>query len=369
MVRQSFRTGLLLLFFTVCTAAGGQQDQFRVEIVVEGIDHPWAVAFLPDGDALVTERAGRLHYVTDGVATIVPGTPEVAPIGQGGLLDVLLHPRFEENGWVYLTYSTEHPREIGRFATALGRGRLLPGPGGAPVLEDFQELFVANNWAGGGRHFGSRIVFGSDGLIYMTIGDRGQRERAQDPADHAGSVLRLDEAGQPAPGNPRSSSNLSGELAPGIFTTGHRNAQGIAVHSETGDIWTHEHGPRGGDEINILRAGANYGWPVITHGREYSGGAVGDGITAAPGLEQPLIHWTPSIAPSGMAFHDGDLYVGALVRKHVRRVVLDGSAVTGEEELLRNELGRIRDIRSGPDGYLYVLTDEDRGGLYRLVPR
>jgi len=344
-----------------------EQATFQVVEVVGGLEHPWAVAFLPEGGMLITERSGRLRIVRDGELDPEPlaGVPEVWASGQGGLLDVVLHPDFADNRLVYLTYAA--PAD-GGAGTAVARARLGEG-----ALEDLEVIFRSNAIGSGGRHFGSRLVFDRDGYLFVTLGERGERERAQDPFDHGGTVVRLHDDGRVPEDNPFADGS---DGAPEVYSYGHRNAQGIALHPETGEVWLHEHGPRGGDEINIVRPGRNYGWPVITYGVEYSGVPVGEGITEHPGMEQPLHYWDPSIAPSGMAFYtgdalpewQGDLFVGALVLTHLARLELEGDEVVGEERLLDGVLGRIRDVRVGPDGLLYVLTDESDGGLYRLEP-
>jgi aldose sugar dehydrogenase len=344
-----------------------QEHAFRVVKIVEGLQNPWALAFLPDGRMLVTERTGRLRVVQDGklVPQPVAGVPQVAAVGQGGLMDVALHPRFAENSFVYLSYVARGEDGIG---TEVVRGRLA-----GSRLEDVQTIFRQQPKGGGGRHFGSRLVFDREGYLYITLGDRGEQERAQKPDDHAGSVIRLHDDGRVPADNP-----FSGKAGwkPEKYTMGNRNIQGAAVHPQTGRLWTHEHGPQGGDEVNVVRAGANYGWPVITYGVNYGiGTRIGEGTRKA-GMEQPLHYWVPSIAPSGMAFYNGDkfprwrgdLFVGALRDQLLVRLKLDGEKVVREERMLKDVLGRIRDVRSGPDGFLYLLTDESRGVLARLEP-
>ena len=259
----------------------------------------------------------------------------------------------------------------GRQGTGIARAVLEAG--NPPRLKNWEVIFSGNNVTSGGRHFGSRLTFGADGMLYATIGERGERNRAQDPFDHGGTVIRLTDTGETPADNPFAS-GVGGH--PAVFTYGHRNAQGMALEPGSGRIWLHEHGPKGGDEVNILEAGANYGWPVITHGREYSGGRVGEGLSEKEGMEQPVIYWTPSIAPSGMTFYTGDafprwrgdLFTGALAGRHLRRIDIEEGSVVGQEVLLENRLGRIRDVRSGPDGYLYILTDGPDASLYRLLP-
>ena len=345
-----------------------KEHDFRVVTVVEGLDHPWGLAFLPDGRKLVTERPGRLRIVAaDGKLEPQPvaGLPAIAATGQGGLLDVALHPRYSENALVYVSYSA---RGAGGVGTEVARGRLAGGS-----LQDVRIIFSQSPKSGGGRHFGSRLVFDREGYLYITQGDRGEQERAQKPDDHAGSVIRLHDDGRVPADNP-----FRGKPGwkPEKYTLGNRNMQGAALHPRTGRLWTHEHGPQGGDEINVIRAGANYGWPVITYGVNYGiGTKIGEGTHKA-GMEQPLHYWVPSIAPSGMAFYTGDrfprwrgdLFVGALRDQMLVRLKLDGEKVVSEERMLRNALGRIRDVRDGPDGFLYVLTDEGRGVLARLEP-
>jgi glucose/arabinose dehydrogenase len=343
-----------------------ERHRFRPSVVVDGLEHPWGLAFLPDGDILITERPGRLRLLRDGVLDPepVPGAPEVADSGQGGLLDVALHPRFADNRFVYLSYAG---RGEGGLGTEVARGRLVEGR-----LEDLETIYAVEPKSRGGRHFGSRLVFGEDGLLYVTSGERGSPDRAQDLDDPAGSILRLTEDGEPAPGNPFLG---RADARPEIFSTGHRNPQGLARHPETGAIWAVEHGPRGGDELNLIAAGANYGWPVITHGRSYAGFKIGEG-KAKPGMAQPVRYWVPSISPSGLAFYTGaafpewrgNLFLGALSGEALVRLELDGAQVVHEERLLEELGARIRDVRQGPDGRLYLLTDSDDGALLRLDP-
>lgn len=346
-----------------------EEHAFRVVVVATGLDHPWGLAFLPDGQMLVTERSGHLRTVNEGRLDPSPiaGVPEVRASGQGGLLDVALHPEFGENGWVYLSYAAG---SWGRAGTEVARGRLRDHR-----LEDVEVLFRALPKSSGGRHFGSRLRFAPDGHLFISLGDRGDRHRAQEPGDHAGSVIRLRDDGTVPPNNPFV--GVDG-ARPELFTTGNRNVQGLAFHPETGALWSHEHGPRGGDELNVVRPGVNYGWPVISYGREYmSGFQVGEG-THRDGMAQPAHQWTPSIAPSGLTVYGGDrfpawrgnLFVGALRFRLLARLVLDGERVVHEERLLEDRYGRIRDVRTGPDGLLYLLTDAPAplGALLRLEP-
>lgn len=343
-----------------------EQATARLVEVTRGLSHPWGMAFLPDGGILVTERPGRLRLVRDGALDPRPieGVPPVVARGQGGLLDVALHPDFATNRLVYLSLAGPAP---GGALTRVVRGRL-----DGHRLAGVETIFEAPPATGARQHFGSRLLFDRAGRLYVTLGERGDGDRAQDRGDAAGSVVRLTADGAPAPGNP-----FAGRAGarPEIFTWGHRNAQGMDIHPETGAVWVHEHGPLGGDEVNILEPGANYGWPVITYGRAYSGLPIGEG-TSKPGMKQPIHTWVPSIAPSGMAFYtgplfpawQGDLFVGALKDRLLARLELDGDRVVGEERLLVGRIGRIRDVTLGPDGFLYLLTDEGDGGLYRLEP-
>jgi glucose/arabinose dehydrogenase len=345
-----------------------QEHVVRLVKVVEGLEYPWGLAFLPDGRMLVTERPGRLRIVgKDGklVPQAVAGLPQIVVHGQGGLLDVALHPRFTQNDLVYLSYAARGESGI---STEVARGRLS-----ANRLENVEVIFRQQPKSGSGRHFGSRLVFDREGYLYITLGDRGDMERAQKADDHAGSVIRLHDDGRVPADNP-----FVGKPGwkPEKYTFGNRNIQGAALHPRTGQLWTHEHGPQGGDEVNVIRAGVNYGWPVITYGVNYGiGTKIGEG-SHKPGMAQPLHYWVPSIAPSGMAFYTGnrfpawrgDLFLGALRDQVLVRLKLDGDKIVSEERMLKNVLGRIRDVRSGPDGYLYLLTDESNGALTRIEP-
>jgi glucose/arabinose dehydrogenase len=346
-------------------AVASDQATFRVVEVAGGLEHPWAMAFLPDGDLLITERPGRLRILRDGVLdpTPIEGVPDVYASGQGGLLDVVLDPDFAGNRLIYLSYAAKGE---GGAGTRVARARLSDGR-----LEDVEVIFEGF-MAGGGRHFGSRLGFDPEGYLFVTLGERGQDERAQELGVLAGKVVRLHPDGSVPEDNPFVGRD---DAAPEVYSWGHRNPQGLAVHPETGRVWVEEHGPRGGDEINIVEAGVNYGWPVITYGRAYSGLPMGEG-SEKEGMAQPLYYWVPSISPSGMAFYQsdafpewqGDLFVGALSGQLLVRLELDGEQVVEEERLLDGVLGRIRDVRVGPDGYLYLLTDYADGALVRLEP-
>lgn len=346
------------------------QSSIEIETVTDGLSYPWSVAFLPKGGYLVTERDGLLKFVSDeGTQSVVPGTPEVFAQGQGGLLDIVLSPEFGTDNTVFMTFSQGSPEGAG---TSVYRAKLTAVDGGYE-LANGETIFAANNRSYGGRHFGSRLAFAPDGNLFMTLGDRGDGPRAQDTADHTGSVLRLTRDGEAVSDNP-----FAGQAGykPEIWSIGHRNPQSATINPANGELWTVEHGAQGGDEVNIPEAGKNYGWPVISYGRHYSGGKIGEG-TSKPGMEQPIHYWDPSIAPSGMAFvtsgtypdWQGDLLVGALRGQHLSKLVLDGDRVVSEDQLLTNLGERIRDVRQAPDGYVYVLTDSDDGQLIRLLPQ
>lgn len=366
------RLVVLLLLLPVVTAHAQtfSSDEHRFEVVtlVDDLRHPWGMVFLPDGDLLVTERPGTLRRVRDDgrVSEPIAGVPDVDARRQGGLLDVALHPDFTSNRLVYLSYAG---RGEGGSNTEVARARLT-----GDALEDLEVIFRARPKTNGSLHYGSRLLFAPDGTLFVTLGERYVgMEQAQDPHDHLGTVVRLNEDGSSPSDNPFAD-GVDG--APEVFSYGHRNVQGIARRPGTDAIWTHEHGPKGGDEINILRAGANYGWPAITYGVDYSGAVISE-RTHAPGMEQPVLQWTPSIAPCGMAFYEGDafprwkgdLFVGSLKFTHLRRLTLDGDEVVGQEVLLQKLARRIRDVEVGPAGRIHVLTDHGDGELLRLEPR
>src|SRR5258708_33157573 len=363
----------LMFVFALCPMlALGQvvkteEHSFRVVKVVEWLEHPWSLAFVPDGRMLITERPGRLRVVVRGQLDPNPvrGVPQVAEHGQGGLHDVVPHPKFAENKLIYLAYAARGPDGVG---TELARATFM-----GDHLEHVQVLFRQEPKGTSGNHFGGRIVFDRAGYVYLTLGDRGEKERAQKPDDHARSVIRLHDDGRVPEDNP-----FFGKPGwkPEKFDLGHRNQQGAALHPKTGILWTHEHGPQGADEINIIHKGRNTRWPVITYRVNYGiGTKIGEGTHKA-GMEQPIHYWVPSIAPSGMAFYtgdkfpkwQGDLFVGALKDQMLVRLRLEGDRVVHEERMLKGALGRIRDVRVGPDGYVYLLNDEGRGMLARLEP-
>jgi len=339
-----------------------------VETVAGGLEHPWALAFLPDGRMLVTERPGRLRIVErDGrVSEPLVGVPEVLARGQGGLLDVAVDPRFVENGLVYLSYA--EPGASGMAGTAVARGRL-----GAGRLEDVRVIYQQQPKVRSSLHFGSRLVFSRDGTLFVTQGDRGAyRDGAQDLSVGFGKIVRIVPDGSVPRDNP-----FVGRAAarPEIWSYGHRNIQSAALHPRTGQLWTVEHGARGGDELNRPEAGKNYGWPVITYGTDYSGASIGEG-TAKSGMEQPVYYWDPVIAPSGMTFYTGDafpewkgsIFIGSLHPGLLVRLTLEDGRVAREERYLGDLRERIRDVRQGPDGLLYLLTDSGDGRILRVRP-
>ena len=358
----------LALALTPCALSqtfSSEHHPFTLQTIASGLEHPWGLAFLPDGAMLVTERAGRLRMIRDGrlLAEPIAGVPDVVVAGQGGLLDVVLHPDFHHNQTLYLSYAH---RDREGMTTRVARAILTESR-----LSDVEVIFEARPRSGGTRHFAGRMTFDGAGHLYIPVGDRGDMDRAQDTADDAGGVHRITDNGEPAPGNPgltRAGINDT------LFTWGNRNIQGMTVHPETGEVWSHEHGPRGGDEINILSAGTNYGWPEITYGIDYSGLPITQ-QTKKAGMAQPLHYWDPSIAPSGMAFYtgsllpkwQGDLFVGALKMRKLVRLRIEEGAVVEEEDLLTDLGARIREVRDGPDGALWLLTDSPDGKVYRLV--
>lgn len=366
---------LLLLGASSAVAAADfdtEKGKISVETIADGLSHPWAIDFLPDGRMIVTERGGKMRLVTQagGVGEPLKGLPDVDAGGQGGLLDVAVHPDFAENRLIYWSFSEAG---TGGNSTAVARGRLSED---ATTLEEVRVIFSQKPKLKSSAHFGSRLVFDGNGHLFVTLGERFNaktRGQAQDLGSDLGKIVRLNEDGTVPPDNPFV--NKAGAL-PEIWSYGHRNPQGAAINPATGELWEIEHGPLGGDEINLPLPGKNYGWPVVSFGKNYDGTPVGSGKSKMPGMEQPIYQWTPVISPSGMAFYTGDLFpqwkgslfVGGLTAQALVRLELDGAKVTHEERLLR-ELGvRIRDVAQGPDGTLYVITDEEDGMILKLSP-
>ena len=353
--------------------------RIRVSVVAKGLTHPWALAFLPNGDMLVSERAGSLRIIRDGVLDPRPlsGIPEVAEASSGGLMDLALHPDFAANGLVYFVYAK--PGESADTAaeyyatTAVARGRF-----NGTELTDVHDVFVADAWSTAPGGHGTRILFAPDGTFFVGQPHRRELERAQDTSDHLGTILRLRNDGSVPDDNP-----FVGRAGykPEIYSYGHRVVEGLAFHPETGALWAHEHGPQGGDELNIILPGRNYGWPVVTYGRNYDGSRLSEHAWRE-GIEEPHLFWVPSIAPSGMTFYTGDrfpewrgnLFVGALTvgrtpgTGHLERIVFNEIGEQRREWLLRELHQRIRDVRQGPDGFLYVLTEEEDAALLKIEP-
>lgn len=341
---------------------------FQVNTITTGLSAPWGITSLPDGRLLITEKGGSMRIVNldGGVSNTIGGIPRVNSAGQGGLLGLCLDPSFESNRMVYWVFS--EPAASGNL-TSVAKGRLADNE---TTLEATAVIYRSNTPYNGNAHYGGRVIFDGTGNLLVSTGERSAmetRQMAQSISSSLGKVIRITTDGQPAPGNP--AFNQSGAL-PELFTIGHRNPQGLAIHPITGEVWLSEHGPRGGDEINRLQAGINYGWPVITYGIEYSGQPVGGGIQQQEGMEQPVYYWDPVISPSGMTFYKGsripewenNLFIGSLSGTHIVRLVIDNNRVTGEERLLANEGQRFRDITQGIDGALYAVTDQGR--LYRI---
>jgi glucose/arabinose dehydrogenase len=369
-------TSLLLLAaaWPLATAQAQSANTIRPEVVAKGLEHPWGLAFLDNGRMLVTERPGRLRLVQANgeLGPPIEGLPKIDAGGQGGLLDVIVDSRFARNRTIYFCYS--EPGNSGN-STALASARLSED---GRRLEQLKRLFSQQPKVRSSLHFGCRIVENHDRTLFLTMGDRfSRKEDAQKLDNHIGTIVRIRKDGSAPPDNPfAGNQSANRDALPEIWSYGHRNVQGATLGPD-GRLWIHEHGPQGGDEINRPEPGKNYGWPVITYGENYGGGKIGEGITAKEGTEQPLYQWTPSIAPSGMTFlrsdrygssWQGNLFVGALRGKHLARLELRDGKVVREEQLLRNLNRRIRDVHEGPDGLLYILTDESKGELIRLQP-
>ncbi len=372
------RNSVLLLCLTVLTVnLSCAQDTvnkvdtpekipFTAELLIDEIPVPWGMAFLPDGSMLVTEISGDLIHFKDGQKNKVKNVPKVYKRGQGGLLDVVLHPDYENNGWIYISYASDEGKEKGGH-TALMRAKLKDN-----ALVDIEHLYKATPNTTKGQHFGSRIVFDNEGYLYLSIGERGDRDtNPQDIKRDGGKIYRFNDDGSIPKDNPFVGTDGA---KTGIYSYGHRNPQGLVKHPETGEIWDNEHGPQGGDEINIIEPGANYGWPVVTYGINYSGTPITD-KTEMEGMTQPIHYWVPSIAPSGMAFITSDTYgtdwkgsvlVGSLKFQYLERLAMDGNKVTKREKLMA-DIGRVRDVRESPDGLIYVAVEGK--GIYKLVPK
>ena len=353
---------------TIDTSAG----PLEATVLAEGLDHPWALGFLPDSRMLLTERSGQLRVIDGGQAgPPIAGVPRVYNRGQGGLLDLALAPDFADSGRIYLSYAepaADAGLQRGQGTAVMSARLVLDGDSGR--LEEQTVIFRMNNYTNTNRHFGSRVVIGQDGNLFVTLGERGDMNRAQDMGDLAGAIVRIAPDGSVPEDNPKPEG-----WAPELWSKEHHNPQGATLRESDGALFTVEHGARGGDEVNMPKAGANYGWPIITYGVDYSGVPIGEG-TEKPGLEQPLHYWDPSISPSGLDFYDGelipewqgDLLTGGLSGQVMVRIDMEGDAVVGEERLFQGQLGRIRDVRVGPDGAIYLLTDADNGRLIRVAP-
>lgn len=348
-----------------------EKADIRVEVIATGLQNPWGLAFLPDGRALITERPGRLRMIgkDNKLSDPIAGVPEVAAVGQGGLLDVALSPDFAKDSLIFLSFA--EPRGAAGSSTSVARGKLVEKDGKA-ALEDVRVIFRQEPARLGGFHFGSRLVFARDGNLFITTGERNLKTPSQDLSNHIGKIIRVTPEGKVPADNPFVKDK---NARPEIWSYGHRNVQGAALHPQTGKLWLTEHGPRGGDEINIPEAGKNYGWPVIGYGVDYSGAKLHES-THKEGMEQPIHQWTPSIGPSGALFYTGDLFpgwkgnlfTGSLVFTSLYRIELDGEKFVREEKLLEKNGDRIRDVRQAPDGSIWLLTDARNGKVLRLTP-
>jgi len=341
-----------------------EEIPFKAALLVDNMQTPWGMAFLPDGGMLITEQAGELIHFKDGKKTNISNVPEVYVRGQGGLLDIALHPDYKNNGWLYITYASSEGEQKGGN-TALMRAKLKDNS-----LIEKELLYKATPNTTKGQHFGSRILFDNDKYLFFTIGERGARdENPQDLKRDGGKIYRLHDDGRIPKDNPFVGTDGAKTA---IYSYGHRNPQGLILHPKTGELWNHEHGPRGGDEINVVKKGANYGWPLVTYGINYSGTEITD-KTEMEGMVPPIHYWVPSIAPSGMAYINTDAYgnwkgsllVGSLAFQYLERLEMDGEKVVSREKLMEG-IGRVRDVRQGPDGLIYVAVEGK--GVYKLVP-
>lgn len=345
----------------------GNFSGYEIETVVDGLEVAWGMAFLPDGSMLITEQKGDLIHFKDGNKTLVQGVPKVYYENQGGLLDIELHPNYKENGWIYFSFSSAIENQGKGANTAIMRAKLADNK-----LVDQEILYEATPNTKKGGHFGSRLEFDREGYLYVSIGERQNRDvNPQDITRDNGKIYRFNDDGSIPLDNPFYNTEGAKKA---IYSYGHRNPQGMTMHPVTGQIWTHEHGPQGGDEINIIQAGKNYGWPKITYGINYDDSIITDD-TSLPGMEQPLHYWVPSIAPSGMAFVTSDKYpdwkgnlmVGSLKFKYLNRCVIENNIVIKEEKLMENMVGKVRNVRQAPDGYLYVSIEQL--GIVRIIPK
>ena len=366
------RIALFSIFFFLslqvhCENIDSEKQTFNVDTLLTRLSHPWGMSFLPDGSLLISERTGDL-LVADlqtGSTQIIKGLPDIHEHGQGGLLDVLVHPEFESNSLIYFSYANNDGRNYG---TEVARAQLIDN-----TLSNVETIFTALPKVKGTRHFGSRLAIDKEHYLYISLGDRGDRKQAQKLDSHLGSLIRLHDDGRVPKSNPFVSEENS--LAE-IYSYGHRNIQGMAIRHSDQSLWAHEHGPKGGDELNRIHKGVNYGWPVITYGVNYGiGTKIGEG-THKDGLQQPVYYWVPSIAPSGFAFYESDkfphwknnLFVGSLKFSSLVRLEFDNQQIVHEERMLKDKFGRIRDIEIGADGFIYLLTDSANGKLIRLSP-
>ena len=352
------------------TSFASSAGQLEVQTIASGLVNPWALAFLADGRMLVTERPGRMRIVSSGgqLSPALKGVPDVWATGQGGLLDVVTDHAFKQNNTIYFCFSE---RTAGGGRTAVARAKLVDGD--APRLDDVKVIFRQQGPLSNGNHYGCRIAQARDGNLFVTLGEHfSHRDEAQNLGNHLGKLIRITPDGAAPNDNPFVGRDGA---RPEIWSYGHRNEQGLAINPASGEVWEIEHGPRGGDEVNIIGKGKNYGWPVIGYGIDYNGTKI-HASTAKDGMEQPIKYWVPSIAPSGMAFYtgklfpkwDGSLFTGALAGKMLVRLSLNGNSVTGEERLLQDLNERIRDVRQGPDGALWLLTDNAAGRILRVSP-
>ena len=362
---------LLFLSVAFSTLSCGQNrnnqnlEDYTYKVIVNDLNIPWSFVFLPDNSMLITEKLGELIHFKNGRKTVLKGLPEIKVLGQGGLMDIELHPNYKKNGWIYISYASPSGKGKGAH-TAIMRFKLKNN-----ALVEKELLYKATPNSTSGQHFGSRIEFDNNGYLFFSIGERGNRDvNPQNINRDGGKIYRLHDDGRVPIDNPFVKNQKAKKA---IYSYGHRNPQGMALHPITGELWTHEHGPRGGDEINIIKAGKNYGWPLVSYGINYSGTKFTD-KTSLPGMEQPIHYWVPSIAPSGMTFVTSDIYpewkgnllVGSLKFQYLDRCVLSNNKVIKEEKLLEG-LGRVRSVKQGPDGYIYVGIENL--GIVKIIPK